>query len=260
MKAFYITFPALLAALASAAPAEEVEKRAIPNIYMVGDSTMAYGGGGRGTNGWGVWLPFYVKNAQIVNDAIAGESARSYTDQGHFTALVKKVVPGDYVIIEFGHNDSGSLSKNDNGRSDCPGSGTEKCVTPAGVVVETYITYLTNAAKSLIAKGAKVIISSPTPNNICEGTTCSYAPSRFTAYGKQVAKNAGDHASFIDHGQYLANEYIRLGKTKVDTFYPVDHTHTSSTGAMVVADTFAQAVVCGNGVLAPYIKNSVTCA
>ncbi|MAD85518.1 MAG: hypothetical protein CL912_21370 [Deltaproteobacteria bacterium] len=51
MKAFYITFPALLAALASAAPAEEIEKRATPTIYMAGDSTMAVGGGGSGTNG-----------------------------------------------------------------------------------------------------------------------------------------------------------------------------------------------------------------
>lgn len=51
MKAFYITIPALLAALASAAPAEEIEKRATPTIYMAGDSTMALGGGGSGTNG-----------------------------------------------------------------------------------------------------------------------------------------------------------------------------------------------------------------
>lgn len=43
--------PALLAALATAAPAEEIEKRATPTIYMAGDSTMALGGGGSGTQG-----------------------------------------------------------------------------------------------------------------------------------------------------------------------------------------------------------------
>ncbi|KAH7327489.1 carbohydrate esterase family 12 protein [Rhexocercosporidium sp. MPI-PUGE-AT-0058] len=258
MKYFYITIPALLATLASAAPAEEIEERANPTIYMAGDSTMALGGGGSGTNGWGVYFPFSVKNANIVNAAIGGRSARSYTDEGRFTSLVNKVVSGDYVIIEFGHNDGGSLATSDNGRTDCFGSGSETCTTPAGVVVQTYVTYLTNAAKALIAKGAKVIISSPTPNNICEGSSCSYTPPRFTAYGRQVVQNAGSGASFIDHGQYLANEYIRLGKAKTDTFYPVDHTHTSPAGANVVAQTFVKAVLCGNGVLAPFIKNGTS--
>ncbi len=273
MKSFYISFPALLAALASAAPAEDVQKRATPTLYLVGDSTMAKGGGGSGTNGisfpvyasvllannisgWGVYLPYSTKNINVVNSAVAGRSARSYTDEGKFDALISKVVSGDYVVIEFGHNDGGSLTTTDNGRTDCFGSGTETCTTPAGLIVQTYVTYLTNAAKSLIAKGAKVIISSPTPNNVCEGTTCSYTPSRFTAYCKQVVTNAGSSSSFVDHGQYLANEYIRLGKTAVDKFYPVDHTHTSPEGANVVAATFVKGVLCGNNVLASYVKNT----
>ncbi|KAL2061136.1 hypothetical protein VTL71DRAFT_7409 [Oculimacula yallundae] len=258
MKSIYVTIPALLAVLSSAAPTEELEKRANPTIYLAGDSTMALGGGGAKTNGWGVYFPFSVKNAKVVNAAIGGRSARSYTDEGRFTNLINKVVAGDYVVIEFGHNDGGSLSKTDNGRTACPGSGKETCTTPAGKVVQTYVTYLTNAAKALTAKGAKVIISSPTPNNICEGTTCGYTAPRFTAYGQLAAKNAGSSASFIDHGQYLANEYIRLDKKKVDTFYPVDHTHTSPEGANVVAQTFVKAVLCGNGVLAPYMKNSTS--
>jgi len=257
MKYLFVALPALLS-LTSAAPAEDIEKRANPTIYLAGDSTMALGGGGAKTNGWGVYFPFSVKNANIVNAAIGGRSARSYSDEGRFTALVNKVVSGDYVVIEFGHNDGGSLSTTDNGRTACFGSGTETCTTPAGVIVQTYVTYLTRAAKALIAKGAKVIISSPTPNNVCEGTGCSYSAPRFTAYGRQVVTNAGSSASFIDHGQYVANEYIRLGKAKVDAFYPVDHTHTSPAGANVVAQTFVKAVLCGNGVLAPFIKNGTS--
>jgi len=110
------------------------------------------------------------------------------------------------VIIEFGHNDGGSLSKTDNGRTDCGGSGSETCTTAAGVVVQTYVTYLTNAAKAIIAKGAKVINILPTPDNTCESGRVAYTASRFTGYCKIVVQNAGAMASFVDHGQYVANE------------------------------------------------------
>ncbi|CZT12788.1 hypothetical protein WAI453_004831 [Rhynchosporium graminicola] len=256
MKYSLFSLPALLA-LASAAPSEEIEMGTTPTIYLAGDSTMALGGGPRGTEGWGVFLPFSVKDAKVVNAAIGGRSARSYFNEGRFTRIADKVVPGDYVVFGFGHNDGGSLEP-DNGRTDCLGSGNETCITSAGLIVQTYVTYLTQAAKAIVAKGAKVIISSPTPNNICEGTGCAYTAPRYTAYCRQVVSNVGSNLSFIDLGQYLANEYIRLGKATVDSFYPIDHTHTSPAGANVVAQSFVKAVLCGNGVLAPYIKNGTS--
>lgn len=73
------------------------------------------------------------------------------------------------------------------------------------VTVLTYPTYLVNAGKVLAAKGVKVIIPSPTPNNICESGTCSYTPSRFTTYSKDAANKIGSGAMFVDHGQYTAN-------------------------------------------------------
>lgn len=159
------------------------------------------------------------------------------------------------MIIEFGHNDGGSLNP-DNGRSDCVGSGSETCTTAAGLVVQTYVTYLTNAAKALIAKGAKVIISSPTPNNICETGTCSYTAGRFTGYGKIIAANAGSGASFVDHGQYVANQYAKLGASVVGGYYPNDHTHTSPVGANVVAAAFMKGIMCGGNGLGTYSKNT----
>jgi len=50
MKSFYATLSAALATLALAAPAEELSKRT-PTLYLAGDSTMALGGGGTGTQG-----------------------------------------------------------------------------------------------------------------------------------------------------------------------------------------------------------------
>jgi rhamnogalacturonan acetylesterase len=207
--------------------------------------------------GWGVYLPYSLTGVTVENDAIAGRSARSYYNESRFTAIANKVVSGDWVIIEFGHNDGGSLSTTDNGRTDCLGSGSETCVSVTGVTVQTYVTYLTLAAKALIAKGAKVIISSPTPNNVCETLPCSYTPSRFTSYCKTVVANAGSSASFVDHGQYVANEYISLGATVVDSYYPVDHTHTSPAGANVVAAAFMKGLMCsGNALGTAHSKNT----
>lgn len=57
-----------------------------------------------------------------MNNAIGGESARSFDAEGHFTALVNSAQKGDYVIIEFGHND-GSAGAVDNGKQDAVGDG-----------------------------------------------------------------------------------------------------------------------------------------
>lgn len=218
---------------------------ATPTLYLCGDSTMAKNGANDGdTDGWGSYVSNYL-SLPVVNDAIGGRSARSYTREGRFTTVINTVKSGDYVIIEFGHNDGGSLTPTDNGRTDCAGSGEEKCQTVYDGVSETVLTYyayLRNAANSLKAKGANVIISSPTPNNVCETGTCSYAPSRFTDMSKSAASSTG--GIFIDHGQYVADRYITLGTTVVNSYYPNDHTHTSPAGANTVTQTFIRGLIC----------------
>lgn len=77
----------------------------------------------------------------VANHAIAGRSARSYTREGRFDNIAAQVRAGDWVVIEFGHNDGGSLSSSDNGRTDCPGSGSETCQTTYNGVSETVHTF-----------------------------------------------------------------------------------------------------------------------
>lgn len=91
---------------------------------------MAPRGGGSDTQGWGEYLhySFGGTGLSVVNSAIAGRSARSYTREGRFASVAQAARPGDWVVIEFGHNDGGGLSK-DNGRSDCFGEGNETCET-----------------------------------------------------------------------------------------------------------------------------------
>lgn len=69
-------------------------------------------------------------------------------------------------------------------------------------------------------------------------------------------QNVGSKATFIDHGQYVGNRYITLGKAVVDTFYPVDHTHPSGKGSDVVQAAFVKAVLCGGNPFGAYIKNA----
>lgn len=180
----------------------------------------------------------------MTNKAIAGRSARSYTNEGRFTELVNLVQRDDIVIIEFGHNDGGSPnSASDNGRSDCPGTGNEVCRSgKTGETVYTFNRYVEDATRKLIAKGARVIVSSQTPNNQWEGGSYNGAASRFVGYAASAAKNVGTGASYVDHFAAVGAMFLKLGSAKTNALYPTDHTHTSPAGADLVAQAFVQAV------------------
>jgi rhamnogalacturonan acetylesterase len=232
--------------------------RATPTIYLAGDSTMAkLSSPTDGTNtrphisytqltpkpGWGQYLSKYV-TVPVVNKAIGGRSARSFSVEGRFAEIEKLVTTGDIVIIEFGHNDGGSPnSASDNGRSDCPGTGSETCTSGKdGSTVYTFGHYVEAAARSYIARGASVVVSSQTPNNVWEGGKYNGSPARFVAYAAAAARNVGAAAGFVDHFQAVADMYYKLGSVKTNALYPKDHTHTSPEGADLVAQAFAQAV------------------
>ncbi|KAH8830837.1 SGNH hydrolase-type esterase domain-containing protein [Flagelloscypha sp. PMI_526] len=250
MRASTSFFALVLAALAQAAP----------TIYLAGDSTTAdYGANNGITAGWGKYFPNYVTGATVVNKAVGGTSARSYTRDGYFAAITPLLKSGDYVVIEFGHNDGGSLST-DNGRTDC-GVGSAgyntTCSTTYNGVAETVLTYekyLVNAATTFKAKGANVIFSSPTPNNPCESGTCSYTAARWTGYCQDAATETAQ--SFVDHGQYFANLFISKGATVVNGQYynSGDHTHTTALGADQAAISFVTAVKASNSTLKSYLK------
>lgn len=86
-------YTTLLPGLLGLLPATE----AIVNIWLAGDSTMAKGGGGTGTEGWGQYLQYsFDKTKYLVNnEAVAGRSARSYRREGRFQTIADEVVSGD---------------------------------------------------------------------------------------------------------------------------------------------------------------------
>jgi DNA sulfur modification protein DndE len=78
-----------------------------PTIYMIGDSTMAdkqdkvYP-----ERGWGMFLQeLCKKGVDVQNYAMNGRSTRTFISEGRWQAVLDKLKPGDFVVIQFGHND-----------------------------------------------------------------------------------------------------------------------------------------------------------
>ena len=77
-------------------------------VFMIGDSTMANKDttGGKQERGWGMMLQQYFKSGVVVDfHAVNGRSSKSFIDEGRWDVVLSKMKPGDYVIIQFGHND-----------------------------------------------------------------------------------------------------------------------------------------------------------
>lgn len=97
-----------LAQLRAATPMESPALVIAPTIFMVGDSTMADKplAPAQPERGWGQLLPTYLKSAvHVENLAMNGRSSKSFRDEGRWQPVLDRLRPGDFVIIQFGHND-----------------------------------------------------------------------------------------------------------------------------------------------------------
>ncbi|UII23414.1 rhamnogalacturonan acetylesterase [Fulvivirga ligni] len=77
-------------------------------IFLVADSTVANKPfkDGNPEKGWGQVFPLYLKEGiKVDNHAVNGRSTKSFMDEGRWDKVLSLMKPGDYVIIEFGHND-----------------------------------------------------------------------------------------------------------------------------------------------------------
>ena len=77
-------------------------------IFMIGDSTMANKpyDNEKPERGWGMALQgFFTDDIVVDNHAVNGRSSKSFIDEGRWQVVCDKITPGDYVIIQFGHND-----------------------------------------------------------------------------------------------------------------------------------------------------------
>lgn len=78
-------------------------------IFVIGDSTAAQKDttNGKQERGWGMMLQdcFDADYIVVDNHAVNGRSSKSFIDEGRWNKVLEKIKPGDYVIIQFGHND-----------------------------------------------------------------------------------------------------------------------------------------------------------
>jgi lysophospholipase L1-like esterase len=85
---------------------------AVPVVYIAGDSTvMTYKSGYNlfPQQGWGGRLPdYFTTGVTFANKAIGGRSTKSFVDEGRLTDILNQILPGDYLFIQFGHNDGNS--------------------------------------------------------------------------------------------------------------------------------------------------------
>ncbi|MFI1773414.1 rhamnogalacturonan acetylesterase [Thalassobellus citreus] len=215
-----------------------------PTVYTVGDSTVKNGKGDGygGLWGWGDFIGQFLDTTKVKveNHALGGTSSRTYQNLGLWDTVNNKLKKGDYVLIQFGHNDNGPVNDTIRARGTIKGIGDEteeidNMITGDHEIVHSYGWYIEKIVKNTKEKGAIPVIMSPIPRNDWkEGKI----PRNNTSYGlwaKQIAER--NDVTFIDLNDKMVATLEPLGEEKVTGtyFYKRDHTHTSAKGAVLAA-------------------------
>jgi lysophospholipase L1-like esterase len=205
----------------------------LPTFFIVGDSTVK-SGGSKGMFGWGERItPFFdTTKINVVNHAIGGRSSRTFFTEGRWDKVVAQMKAGDFVIIQFGHNDGGRIGDPaSKGRASGRGFGAEvvEDTKPDGTKeqVHTFGWYMARYVADAKAKGVTVILCSPIPHKNKWENGRDFA--EFAEWDVEVAKAGG--ASYFDLTMIISEGYRKLGAEKVATFFADERTHTTDTGA-----------------------------
>lgn len=233
-----ITILSLIIALSwlPAQRAQAADAPRLPTLFLIGDSTV--NNGTKGLEGWGTALPSFFDRTKInvVNHARGGRSSRTFLTEGLWGKVLADIQPGDYVLMQFGHNDGGSVTTSY--RASLKGNGDETQevtdkVTGKSETVHTYGWYLRRYITDAKAKGATPIVLSPVPRNIWSGGKVARANNDYGKWAAAAAQAEG--VGFIDLNGTIAKHYEDLGEDKVKAFFPQDHTHTNPDGAQLNA-------------------------
>ena len=219
-----------------------------PTLFLIGDSTVRTGrGDGAGALwGWGDLLAehFETNKTRIVNRALGGRSSRTFLTEGLWDKVRAELHPGDFVLMQFGHNDGGEMAKGDRPRASIKGNSDEsKTVTiektGATETVQTYGWYLRHFIAETKAAGATPIVLSPVPRNIWKDGKVARAANDYGKWAAEAAATAG--VQFIDLNELIAHRYEEIGEPRVraEFFTAADHTHTTHAGAQLNAEIVA---------------------
>jgi rhamnogalacturonan acetylesterase len=226
------------------------EKKTKPVIYLIGDSTVKNGSGkgAGGLWGWGDYLYTCVDTNKISirNHAIGGRSSRTFIDEGRWEKVLALLKPGDYVIMQFGHNDNGPVNDNFRARGTIKGTGEEteeidNILTKKHEIVHSYGWYMRKYVSDTKAKGAIPIVCSLVPRNNWKDGKVVRSVEDYAKWAEESA--AKENAYYINLNELIAKKYESLGEEEVKTkLFITDNTHTTEAGAIINAQAVAEGI------------------
>jgi len=209
-------------------------------IYLVGDSTMANKPiDDNPERGWGQLLPeFFDDQVRIENHAKNGRSTKSFIDEGRWDSVMVNVKKGDYVFIQFGHNDS---KKED----------PKRYAEPHTTYKENLIRFVDDCKKR---EAIPVLLTSVVRRRFDENGKFYDVHGDYPAVVKEVAKLK--NVLLIDHNEKSAKLVEDYGSEKSKELYlhiqpgtyqslptgKKDDTHFSELGATRMAELVVESI------------------
>jgi rhamnogalacturonan acetylesterase len=245
MKPLRYIIALLVGLMITNVPLRGQEKR-LPTLFIIGDSTVK--NSGKGLLGWGDPIANFFDQTKIhvENRARGGRSSRTFVTEGLWDQVVAQLRPGDFVLMQFGHNDGGAVNDDSRARGSLRGIGDEtqeidNLLTKKHEVVHTFGWYMKKFVTDTRAKGATPIVLSFIPRNMWKDGKVIRGSDSYGKWAAQVA--AAEQVAFIDLNEIVARKYEALGPDKVKELYFLeDHTHTTIAGAEVNAASVVEGI------------------
>ena len=266
MKTILMTVLVILMGLSATTKAQtgdgaEKESSDKLTLWLVGDSTMR--NGTKGQQGWGDPIKEMFDSSKITveNRGRGGRSSRTFQTEGLWQSVLDSAKPGDYVLIQMGHNDSGKIVGDNRNRGTIRSGGDEvqEVVMPDGKpeTVHSYGWYMRKYAQDAKAKGLVPIIASYVPR--CpRGGPIEANPemSSYRLWAKEAAEK--EDVAFIDLYGIIWEKYTKMTpeQIKSELFTEADFTHTSPEGAKFNAVAVVEGIRMLDLPLKQYLKSA----
>ena len=238
-----------------------------PVVFITGDSTVKNKDSDKdGMWGWGsqAYTVFDQNKVTCVNVAKAGRSTRSYVREGRWEQVYNTLQPGDFVLLQFGHNDICPIADAKE-RGVIPGTADTCHVYKMEKdgryeVVYSFGWYLRKMIDDCREKGATPILVSLTPRNEWPHGKVERRNDSYGKWYREVVEQTGVDfldvhnisADFLD--RKFASKSEEKSKKAASRYFNNDHTHTSLAGARMNAQSVAKGLRDINSPLAAYLK------
>ncbi len=229
----------------SAAPTTKKPKR--PTVFLTGDSTVKNSDADPdGMWGWGAvaYEVFDSTKCTVINAAKAGRSTRTFLEEGRWDAVYNSIEPGDYVLIQFGHNDIGPIdAQKERGTI---ATAADTChvyhLQSNGQyrVVYSFGWYLKKFIGDVRERGGIPVLVSLTPRNEWPHGKIERRNDSYGRWYRQVAEETG--VEFIDLHNLSADRMDKMGRERAAALFNHDHTHSSLAGARHTARCIAKGI------------------